>query len=360
MAKICIVSPSLKMGGIERALVTLAAEFHRLGNDIEFVICLKGNEFYELESGIKIHKPNFQRDKGPINKFLFYPRLLWFIRKKINSIQADSVLVFGDWFSPLTLLALLNTKHEVYISDRTIPNYKFSLLIRVLKKWLYPKSAGFIAQTTRSADYKKQLFGNKLNIKIIPNALPDLGKDLAVLENDEKIILYVGRFEWEKDPEILIRSFKIVLESHRDWKLIMAGDGPLLREMKKLSLSLGLDGKVEFLGKVKEVEKLYKTASIFVLPSIVEGFPNSLIEAMSFGLPCVCFSDIPYEDIISHSINGVVVDSHEPYALSEAIIKLVEKPDLRKKLGNAAISKVKCFEKSVISQKVLDFIIDFK
>lgn len=355
MNKICIISPSLKMGGIERALVTVSNEFIRIGCEIHFVICLKGNEFYKLDDQTRIYKPDFERDNGILNKILFYPRLLCYIRRKIKLIQPDRVLVYGDLFSPITLLALIGTNHKVYISDRTIPNYKFNWPIRFLKKWLYPKSAGFIAQTKRSAEFKKNKFGDKLKISVIPNALPKLNYDVNEISYKEKFILYVGRFAWEKDPEILIRSFEIIAQDFPDWKLIMAGDGPLFSKMKILAVELGLEEKIEFLGKVKTIEKLYASASIYVLPSTVEGFPNSLIEAMAFGLPSVCFSDIPFEDIINEKRNGLVVKTRTHEALAKKIRELLEDPKMRDEIGLQAKIDVLKYSSSNISKEILNF-----
>lgn len=210
MSKICIISPSLKLGGIERALTTLAHEFHALGHEVHFITCLKDNHFYILPEGVILYEPTFKRRVSRANKLLFYPRLLNYICTTVNKINPSKVLVFGDWFSPITLLALLGLKFPVYISDRTIPNYKFKFPIPQLKKWLYPKSAGFIAQTQRSKEFKEKIFGKKLKIQVIPNALPEFDKRQQINVEQQNKIIYVGRFAWEKDPEILIRAMDFV------------------------------------------------------------------------------------------------------------------------------------------------------
>lgn len=352
--KICIISPSLKLGGIERALTTLSSEFVILGIEVHFISCLKDHHFYKLDDEIILHEPNFSRSSSFKNKFFFYPKLLSFIRNEVYSIQPDRVLVFGDWFSPLTLLALLGTKYPVYISDRTIPNYKFTFPIPFLKSWLYPKSAGFIAQTQRSKDYKVKTFGGKLNIKVIPNALTKFPTHKKETKKQNSV-LYVGRFEWEKDPEILIRAFSLVVNRFPEWKLIMAGTGPLLEKYQKLTEELSVSNNVIFLGKVSNVQKLYSEASIYVLPSIIEGFPNSLIEAMSFGIPSICFADIPYEDIVKDGENGIVLKLRKKEALSQAIELLILNENYRKKLGNFGAESVFRFEKQKISKEILDF-----
>lgn len=353
--KIVLVSPSLKLGGIERALTTLAQEFHIFGHEIHFISCLKDEYFYQLPQSIKMYEPSFKRTVSNFNKLLFYPKLLGYIRKTIIEINPDKVLVFGDWFSSITLLALKNTIYPIYISDRTIPNYKFGFPIPLLKQWLYPQSAGFIAQTQRAKDFKVKQFGDRLKIEVIPNALPEFFAASSHTKVQEQKLIYVGRFAWEKDPEILIRAMQHVAVMYPKWKLEMAGSGPLLDRMKKIVIELDLQDKVIFLGNVSDVASLYQSASLLVLPSVVEGFPNTLIEAMSFGLPTICFADIPYEDIVEHKVNGWVVNKRTPEVLAGTIAMLIEQEELRENLGLKARESVQKFEKSFIAERVLDF-----
>ena len=355
MSKICIISPSLKLGGIERALTTLAHEFHALGHEVHFITCLKDNHFYILPEGVILYEPTFKRRVSRANKLLFYPRLLNYICTTVNKINSSKVLVFGDWFSTITLLALLGLKFPVYISDRTIPNYKFKFPIPQLKKWLYPKSAGFIAQTQRSKEFKEKIFGKKLKIQVIPNALPEFDKKQQINVEQQNKIIYVGRFAWEKDPEILIRAMDFVAKKNPNWVLEMAGTGPLLNPMKALVKELNLDSNVVFLGNVNQVATLYQSAKILVLPSVVEGFPNTLIEAMSFGLPCICFNDIPYEDIITPQMDGYVVSERSAKLLANAINEIIGDDALRETIGKNAQVSVKRFSKEKIAQKLLEF-----
>lgn len=356
MKKICIISPSLKLGGIERALTTLSEEFLLLGYEIHFIVCLKAEHFYKLSSSIFLYEPSFKRRKATLDKVLFYPRLIGFLRRNVKNINPDRVLVFGDWFSPVVLLALYGKNYPVYISDRTIPNYSFRFPIPFLKKWLYPKSAGFIAQTHRARLFKIKKFGSKLRIEVIPNALP-VFKDTQISRgNNHKKILYVGRFAWEKDPEILIRAMAILRERFSDWHLEMAGGGPLLSPMNSLVEELNLSNHIQFLGQVTNVGSLYASADLLVLPSIVEGFPNTLIEGMSFGLPCVCFSDIPFEEIIQDEVDGFVVFERSALALSRKLEYIIQNDDLRLQVGLNAKESVTRFYKESIARRFISFL----
>ncbi len=352
-----LIAPSRKMGGIERALTVLANEWVDQGISVIYISCLKSTPFYKLSSKVQVIEPEFIRAKSILNKVLFYLKLLIFIRNNVMKYSPDRVVVFGDYFNPITLLALMNTSFPIYISDRTIPDYPFKFPIPQLKRWLYPKSYGFIAQTKRAKEYKVKLFNNKLNIKVIPNALANLNYlSLTNCPVKSNTILYVGRFEWEKDPEILIRAFHLFQFKHQGWKLEMAGSGPLLNKMRLLSIDLGISDKVVFHGDIQEIEKLYSFASVFVLPSKIEGFPNALIEAMSFGLPCICFSDIPHEDIVNHNVSGIVVQTRNEKSLYESLEIIVNNPQLSLKIGEEAKKHVESnFSSKKIAKDFLSF-----
>jgi GalNAc-alpha-(1->4)-GalNAc-alpha-(1->3)-diNAcBac-PP-undecaprenol alpha-1,4-N-acetyl-D-galactosaminyltransferase len=123
--KICVVSPSLKIGGIERALSVLSNYFVSKGYDVTFISCLAGDKFYTLNENIKFIEPHFNRTASKLNKLSYYPRMVLWIRKQVKRVDPDVVLTFGDNFNPLVLLAVSGLKYPVFISDRTSPDFKF-------------------------------------------------------------------------------------------------------------------------------------------------------------------------------------------------------------------------------------------
>jgi glycosyltransferase involved in cell wall biosynthesis len=340
------------MGGIERALSVLANKWVKLGFEVRYVSCLKSDPFYELDSKIKVIEPNFRRSGGLVNKIIFYPKLIFYIRSQIKNEDPDRVLSFGDFFNPIVLLAASGLKNPVYISDRTSFDFKFPKYIKVLKNNLYPKSAGFIAQTSRAFEAKKKQFGAQFNQVVIPNAIREIKK---TNEPKENIILYVGRFSWEKNPIALLQAFSS-LENKSNWKLVMAGDGPQWEEMKRLASDLGIREHVTFLGTVSDVDTLLNKASIFVLPSVLEGFPNALCEAMGAGLPVICFDSIPYESIITPDIDGIVIPYNDTEALASALNNLMEDQPRQFTMGERAYSKSRNWEVEKIVTKYSEFL----
>jgi glycosyltransferase involved in cell wall biosynthesis len=350
--KILIVAPSRKMGGIERALSVLANEWAQQNFEVVYVCCLKSEAFYPLHPNIKVVEPEFKRVGGFFNKLFFYPKLVHYLRVQIKEQQPDRVLSFGDFFNPLVLLAAKGINVPVYISDRTSADFKFPSYIKFLKQWLYPESAGFIAQTQRAFDAKKTQFGSSFRQTIIPNAIRAVEK---LPLDREKIIAYAGRFSWEKNPVALIEAFQL-MENKQDWKLVMAGDGPQLEEMKKKVQIAGIEHQVDFLGSVSNLDLWLNKSSIFVLPSVLEGFPNALCEAMSAGLPVVCFDSIAYESIIKPGINGRVIPFGKVDLLAACLSELSIDSKQRLYLGNNASEKSKEWNVKVIVNQYAQFL----
>jgi glycosyltransferase involved in cell wall biosynthesis len=282
------------------------------------------------------------------NLVFHYLFIIQFLRHQFQNSKAENIISFGDAFNPLVLLASYGLKKKIHISDRTSPDYKFKWHVKVLKLITYKKADTFIAQTSVAKSWNIKKFNNKLNIVVIPNQVREVSLDLAAPK--EKVILYVGRFAWEKNPATLIKAFSKVNDK-QGWKLIMLGDGPLLKEMITLSLTLGLENEIEFKGQVKDVDYYFSRASIYVLPSVLEGFPNALCEAMAFGLPCICTTTIPYSDLGKEEIDFLVANLEDTDDLSNTIQRLINDEALRTFLGANAKQINKRLSLEIIGQK---------
>ncbi len=349
--KIAIVSPSLKMGGIERALTVLADFFIEKGHQVYFISAQGGEHFYQLNEKVTVFEPEVKRQSGILGKIMYYYNLVTFLKSTINTIKPDAVLSFGDAFNPLVLLALKGTKIPVFISDRTSPDFKFNAIISYGKKYLYPKASGFIAQTQRAADYKIKQFGSDFKIKIIPNAVKEV-KIYDVLK--KKQIVSVGRLSYEKGQDRLIKAFAL-MQNSSDWELVLAGSGPMSESLKTLANELGIIDRIQFLGNVDNVDLLLSESSIFVLPSRLEGFPNALCEAMIAGLACVCFDSIPHEVLIENNSNGIVIKENDIAELATKLDELVGNPDLRLKIGTKAKELKSELSPEANGNQILDF-----
>jgi glycosyltransferase involved in cell wall biosynthesis len=345
---ICIISPSLKSGGIERALTLVAEGFASKGYEVTFMSCLKTTHFFNLSPKIKLQEPNFSRKKGIINKVTTYLNLLWWIRKKVTESKPDVVLVYGDYFAPMVLLALLGVHVPKYISDRMDPNLKFPWSIRLAKKILYPTATGMIAQTEKSAKINRNRYGNKLKIVVIPNAVRTFYFDKY---SKKKQILSLSRLHPEKGLDMAIEAFAKVNVPEWKWLVAGAGNQNEMKNYQEKIKSLGLEKRFVLLGEVKNIEKLLEESEIFVLPSKNEGFPNALCEAMASGLICITFEHLNDPNIITkNNWDGIVLKKYDSGELASAIEKtLLNLNDIRFMTENAQLIKERLNQKNIVN-----------
>lgn len=349
---ICIISPSLQNGGIERSLTTLSEHFVNRGHSVIFITCRSGYHFFSLDSRVILREPSFSHNTSNILKFLSYLKIIIFIRKQLIEFQPDTILSFGDTINPLALLANIGFKFPIYISDRISPKQNLGWFKNIMKKYTYPKATGIICQSENAATYKRKIFGDNINLKIIPNSL----RNISTFDIKEKKhhVIGVGRLSYEKGFDRLIAAFARI-HNHEDWKLIIVGDGPDKCILKRQVNDLGLNDRIIFLGARKDVDYLLAESSIFVMPSRYEGFPNALCEAMASPLPCIIFNSIA-ADIIENHVNGISIKDGDIEGLAIAIQTLMEDRTLRQYYAKQAYNIRQKLDKEKIGDMFLKFI----
>ncbi len=173
-------------------------------------------------------------------------------------------------------------------------------------------------------------------------------RDTLGLPADCLIIFSVGRMVYKKGFEYLIRAMPAVLAAHPNARLVLAGGGDLLDELKALAASLGIADRVSFPGWVErdQIPLYFSGCDLFVLPSIrdeagnVDGLPNTLLEAMASGRSVVASRVAGVPLAVIPGQNGELVAEKDPVALVEAINRLLADPALRERYGAASRRRV--------------------
>ena len=155
-------------------------------------------------------------------------------------------------------------------------------------------------------------------------------------------ILHVGRFDVPKNHPGLLEAFRLLLETHPECRLRLLGDGDLRADMEKLAREKGIADFVEFCGMQSNVYPYLHDADIFTLPSIYEGNPMTIIEAMGTGLPIVASRVGGIPDMISDGESGLLVGP-EPQSICAGLTRLVGDAALRQRLGLAARKQSQTF-----------------
>lgn len=164
----------------------------------------------------------------------------------------------------------------------------------------------------------------------------------------------VGRLVYQKGMDTFIRAAALVLQKRSDVHFIIAGDGLLRSELKELAHSLGIAEQVQFLGFLNEIEQVMRLMSsldVFVLSTRFEGLGLVYLEAMSLECPVVGSRISPVTEVVKEGETGLLAAGDEPEEFAQAILVLLEDPDLRKKMGAAGPAHV---EREFGLQQVLE------
>lgn len=139
----------------------------------------------------------------------------------------------------------------------------------------------------------------------------------------QNYILHIGGFSFEKNHKGLLRIFKDVKEVHQDLELWLVGDGPLHKETQVYSHKLGLEKHVKFLGYRNDIPELMQGARLFVLPSVIEGLPAVILEAMQYKLPVIAYSTGGIPEVVSKE-TGWLIPKGDEQLFSETIIQILD------------------------------------
>jgi len=145
------------------------------------------------------------------------------------------------------------------------------------------------------------------------------------LKPTEKIIIFVGRLEGQKNPELLIRSFQSCRERIQDLTLVLIGEGSLRQSLESIIKDLDLTKKVIFLGKIDTpaMVTVINISALSLLTSSFEGRPSTILEALACGIPVVSTDVGDVRSLIQDGLNGRIVDSFEPDAIAAAALEVL-------------------------------------
>ena len=297
--------------------------------------------------------PDFKVTRTCINrnrKFLiklFSPLLnlkYFSICKKYDLIIFNSVE--GWYFIPLLILLRLFTKTKVAIVHHHFAYLEFSGIKKIFYKVLedsFLRLSNFIITVS---PYIKDLCHKKYthkNIRFWP--IPFADRIIRTEEIDKTgNLIYLGTIEPRKGLVYLIDALKILKDQKVSINLDIVGkvkDQIYYEELMRIINKNDLH--VRFIGFVDDdqKEKLLKKASIFVFPSLLEGYGMVIREVMSYGLPIICFNNSAMPYLVKNNINGIIVENKNSKAFAEAIMLIITDPNLRKRLSDGSYESTK-------------------
>ncbi len=377
---------SLQKGGAERVMVNLADYFFEQGYKVTLVTTYLAPDEYEVrhaawrvvpagaENGELVCDPDENPawvdpeggEKGGIRR-VFSALLKSEQEGRLKNLKKRSDKLTAIWkeLDPDLILSFIGKNNIMAISTATKEGYKVVVSVRAdphmeydslsLKSGMlatFGKASGVVVQTTGAAAFFPHYIRKKC--VILPNSVnPSFIRNRFEGEREKSIVM-VGRMDENKNHALVMEAFsEIIKDGYSDYILRFFGDGPDRLKLQRLSNSLGIEKNVEFAGSVEHVAEHIEKAGMFVLFSSQEGMPNSLIEAMSLGLPCIS-SDCPCggpRDLITNGENGLLVPVKDKEALKAAMLQIMSDHELAEKLGRNATGVQEKYSPGAVNKK---------
>jgi len=357
--------PSLYIaGGLERVITGKANYLaDRLGYEVTILTSEQQGRktYYPLSPNVRHHDLgvviDIPKQRSLFLKILTYPVKYFQFKKRFSAFLIDT----KPDITISTLRRECNFIHtisdgSIKIGELHITRNSYSILSNKIIKFSKPIH-----------NYLNRRFVNKLKCfdKIIlltkeeQELWPELNNTIVIHNYQEmecKVpatlkhnrVIAVGRYTYQKGFDLLVEAWRLVAFKHPDWSLHVYGEGDRT-ELEQRIKELDLTKSFMVNGRTDSIIEKYLESSIFVLSSRYEGFGMVLTEAMSCGVPPVSFAcPSGPRDIITHGVDGLLVENGNIDHLAQNICTLIENEDLRKVMGGNARESVKRFRKEVI------------
>lgn len=337
MKTIGIIIPDIHItGGAEAMALNLAAKlasrYQIYVLSIFSTAASTSDAFHTLHLGISL-------PRGPVGRWFSKPGMLNRILKK-TGLQFD-YLIGNNFFryyalpDPSLPCRQIEIHHMNYYDGEYPPSMRVSNSIQ-LRNRIYKKLYKTVVLTEETHQLLAQ--NGVHNAVVIPNSSDAMVQ--APISASYQVVAAAGRLTNQKGFSYLLRAWQQVAPLHPGWQLRIYGDGPLKAVLQAQINQLGLEGSVILMGKSRQLLKELLQTDIFVMSSLYEGFPLSILEAMNCGLPVVAFdcSTGPGE-MITNGEDGWIVPVKNISLLAEKISDLITDAPLRKAMGaNARIN----------------------
>ena len=357
LKNLSILITSLGGGGAER-VVSILAEGLQLYYNVTLVL-MDDTIIYDLPKNIKVTYLNKSNSKSSkFIKVLSLPYFGWKYSKLCKKLEIDFSLSFMYRPNFINVIGkFFNTKIKCVISERNTASLTYTdkniegIIGRFLIRWLYPKSDLIIPNSNgNSTDLIENFSINPDKIEVIHNPL----NFEKIYEQSKKPVkgvnfkskftfISVGRLFPHKNHELTIRAYSKIATSNT--QLLILGTGDLKRRLESLIKELGLENNTKLIGFTKNPYKYLSKSDCYILSSSREGFPNSLLEALSCGISVIS-SDCKSgpREILQDGKLGDLYDVGDQIGLEKLLLKRIKNIEEKKSTRERNMERLKEFE----------------
>jgi glycosyltransferase involved in cell wall biosynthesis len=345
--RLLIYIHSLENGGAERVVANLANYWASVGWRLTVVtVAPAASDFYVLDPAVeRISLDLAGGHRNLLSGFIRTVRRVRALRRVLQSVKPDIALSAINSANVVLSLAAHGLPGICTIGSEHIfpPRAPLGIIWETMRSRAYAHLEAVVALTPECADWLASN-SHARRVVVIPNPvswpLPSQKPQVApegFCAPGRRILMGVGRLSEQKNFSVLIDIFAGLAPCHPGWDLVIVGDGPLRQELQEQVRSAGLEGRVFLPGRAGNVGDWYACASLYAMSSDFEGFPNTLVEAMAYGLPAVSFDcDTGPRDIIRHGVDGLLVAPGDRQGMQSALDRLMGDEALRSEFAARA------------------------
>ena len=357
--------PPRIVGGISRVVHDLSHRMIKDGHDVTVVTYKDGNApYFEDDKGVKVYR---------VDNYMIHPNnfIDWILQLNFNMLAKANELIVKegkfdvihahDWlvaYAAKTLkqaydMPIVSTIHATEAGRNSGIREANQKYINDTEWMLTYESTEVIVNSNFMKGELQRLFGlpfekinvvaNGVNLNKFSGMERDYNFRRRYAMDNEKIILYVGRLVYEKGVQHLIAAMPKILSNYNDAKLIIAGRGGMMDELRAEADALGLNDKIYFTGYLnsKQVQKMYKCADVAVFPSTYEPFGIVALEAMLAGVPTVVSDVGGLDEIVTHGVDGMKSYAGNANSIADSVTALLYDHQLATNVSKKAKQKVK-------------------
>ena len=358
--------PPRIVGGIARVVHDLSKRLIKDGHEVTVVTYRDNADVpeYENDKGVNVYR---------VDNYMIHPNnfIDWIMQLNFNMLSKATEIInkeggfdvihAHDWLVTYAAKSLKNaydipivaTIHATEAGRNSGIHDETQRYINDTEWLLTYEATEVIVNSNYMKNEIQRLFGLPFDkINVIPNGINlsnftgierdyDFRRQYAM--DNEKIILYVGRLVYEKGVQHLIAAMPKILSNYNDAKLIIAGRGGMMDDLRAEASNLGLNDKIYFTGYLnsKQVQKMYKCADVAVFPSTYEPFGIVALEAMLAGVPTVVSDVGGLDEIVTHGVDGMKSYAGNANSIADSVTALLYDHQLATNVSKKAKQKVK-------------------